>query len=261
MPRRIVVTGSASGIGAAVATTLREGGDEVIGVDRAGAEVIADLSTAAGRAAAIAGIRAAGDGARALDVVIACAGIADGVPAAVAVNYFGVVELLVGLRPLMTSSAAPRAVAVSSVASLMGADDALLDLLLAGDEAAALARGEQLTDSGVGFLNYATSKRALSRWIRRMAVTADWAGAGIALNAVAPGTVLTPMTAPLLADPGMAELVDQSVPMPYGGHQSAQTIADALIWLTREDNTHLTGQTIFVDGGCEAVLRAGDPWP
>ena len=51
-----VVTGSGSGIGAAVAARLRADGHRVIGVDRTETDVTADLSTAAGRADAVARI-------------------------------------------------------------------------------------------------------------------------------------------------------------------------------------------------------------
>ncbi|MFD6866124.1 short-chain dehydrogenase, partial [Streptomyces diastaticus] len=52
MPRTIVVTGSGSGLGAALATLFRDRGDRVIGVDLRGGEIDADLSTAQGRARA-----------------------------------------------------------------------------------------------------------------------------------------------------------------------------------------------------------------
>ncbi len=47
-----VVTGSASGIGAAVARQLQQAGHRVIGIDRRDADIVADLSTAEGRQAA-----------------------------------------------------------------------------------------------------------------------------------------------------------------------------------------------------------------
>ena len=50
------VTGSASGIGAAIRRRLEKEGARVIGVDLRGAEVIADLGTPAGREAAVAGV-------------------------------------------------------------------------------------------------------------------------------------------------------------------------------------------------------------
>jgi NAD(P)-dependent dehydrogenase (short-subunit alcohol dehydrogenase family) len=50
-----VVTGAASGIGAATARYLRHGGSRVIGCDLRGADVIADLTTGEGRAGAFPG--------------------------------------------------------------------------------------------------------------------------------------------------------------------------------------------------------------
>ncbi|NEB21658.1 short-chain dehydrogenase, partial [Streptomyces coelicoflavus] len=54
MSRNVVVTGSGSGIGAALTALLRARGDRVIGVDLSGGEIDADLSTPRGRAAAAA---------------------------------------------------------------------------------------------------------------------------------------------------------------------------------------------------------------
>src|SRR5690606_18906605 len=51
--RTIVVTGSASGMGAATRAALEADGDRVIGVDLRDAEVVADLSIAEGRRAAV----------------------------------------------------------------------------------------------------------------------------------------------------------------------------------------------------------------
>ena len=49
--RTVAITGSASGIGAATRTRLEAAGAHVIGIDLRDAEVIADLTTAGGRAA------------------------------------------------------------------------------------------------------------------------------------------------------------------------------------------------------------------
>ena len=98
------------------------------------------------------------------------------------VNYFGAVATLEGLRPLLARSDAPRAVVTASSSVLTGADPALLEACLVGDEAAAVAAA-----GPVGLLGYPTTKRAIARWVRREAPTDAWAGAGIALNAVAPG--------------------------------------------------------------------------
>ncbi len=94
--KTFVVSGAASGIGAATAALLRDQGDRVITVDLRDADVIADLSTAAGRAAAVAGVEQLTDVVHGL---VPCAGIAGstGVDSAlvVSVNFFGAV----GPRP------------------------------------------------------------------------------------------------------------------------------------------------------------------
>ena len=71
--RAVAVTGSASGIGAAIRARLGADGSRVIGVDLHDADVIADLSAPAGRTEAIAAIRAACAGR--LDGLVACAGV------------------------------------------------------------------------------------------------------------------------------------------------------------------------------------------
>jgi NAD(P)-dependent dehydrogenase (short-subunit alcohol dehydrogenase family) len=260
MSRTYVVTGSASGIGATTARLLQERGERVIGIDLRGADVEADLSTSAGRsAAASAAIDLAGG---VIDGVIACAGISAPVPATIAVNYFGVTELLEALRPALAKSDAPRAAVVSSMASLQTYSHELVEAALAGDEAEALRIAGELAAQGpqIGYLVYPSSKRALSRWVRRRSISPEWAGAHIPLNAVAPGTVLTPMTEKLLATEEGRAMVDANVPMPLNYHQPPESIANLLIWLTGVENTHLAGQIIYDDGGADVSLRGDDLW-
>jgi NAD(P)-dependent dehydrogenase (short-subunit alcohol dehydrogenase family) len=260
MPRTYVVTGSASGIGAATTELLRSRGETVVGIDLKGAEIEADLSTPHGRAdAAAQAIEKTGG---VVDGVIACAGISAPIGKTVAINFFGITELLTALLPALRVSEAPRAAVVSSMASLQPVDAAIVEAALAGDEAAAVGRGDELAAQGpeVGYLNYPSSKRALSRWVRRASISDDWAGSGIPLNAVAPGTVITPMTAGLLATPEGAAMVDAAVPMPLNHHQPASSIAELLVWLTSPANTHMAGQTIYDDGGADATLRGDDIW-
>ncbi len=260
MPRTYVVTGSASGIGAATAELLRSRGETVVGIDLRGAEVEADLSTPEGRADAAA--QAIDKTGGVIDGVIACAGISAPIGKTMSINYFGVTELLTALLPALGASDAPRAAVVSSMASLQPVDPALVEAALSGDETATLARGDELAAQGpeLRYLNYPSSKRALSRWVRRASISDDWAGAGIPLNAVAPGTVITPMTAGLLATPEGAAMVDAAVPMPLNHHQPASSIAELLVWLTSPANTHMAGQTIYCDGGADATLRGDDIW-
>lgn len=91
-------------------------------------------------------------------------------------------------------------------------------------------------------------------------MTPEWAGADIPLNAVDPGIVTTPMTADLLATPESTAGVDAVVPMPLNYHQSPEAIANLLIWLASEQNSHCAGQTIYSDGGSDVVLRGDDAW-
>lgn len=260
MTRTYVVTGSASGIGATTAQILRDRGARVIGIDLKNADVEADLSTTQGRTdAAVKAIEIAGG---TIDAVIACAGISAPIPKTISVNYFGVTELLEALRPALAASEAPRAVVVSSMASLQPNSAEMVDAALAGDEAKALEIAAALAEQGpeVGYLVYPSSKRALSRWVRRSSISPEWAGAGIPVNAVAPGTVLTPMTAKLLETEQGRAMVDAAVPMPLNYHQSPESVAYLLIWLASVENTHLAGQVIYDDGGAEVSLRGEDVW-
>lgn len=259
MARTYVVTGSASGIGKATAQLLAGQGHRVIGVDLKHADITVDLTVPADRERLVSEVSEKAGGS--IDAIIAVAGLAHPIPATVAVNYFGMVATLENLRPLLADSAAPRAAGVASMASLMPNDAELVDLLLAGDEAGALARAEVLAaEETTGHLIYGSTKAAFARWIRRSAPTPEWAGAGIPLNAVAPGVILTPMTADLTATAEAREALLQQVPMPLNGFAEAVTVAEVLVWLTSEVNTHLCGQVIFVDGGSDVVIRGDSVW-
>src|SRR5438552_1015375 len=104
MDRTYVVTGAASGIGAATTSYLRERGGRVIGCDLRNAEVIADLTTSEGRAALVEGVTRRSGGR--IDAIVANAG--GGPPqTSIALNFFGAVATLEGLRPLLEDSPAP----------------------------------------------------------------------------------------------------------------------------------------------------------
>lgn len=259
MSRTYVVTGAASGIGKTTAAKLTAAGHTVIGVDLRDVDVVGDLSNAAGRVAAAAEASRLANGR--VDAVIACAGLALPKAITASVNYFGMTEFLTAMLPALGASDAPRVALISSMASMQPVAQPLVDALLSDDEATAMALAEQLAaNPRTANSIYSSSKRAISQWVRREAPTAAWAGAGIPLNAVGPGTVVTPMTAELLSSPESAARVDAFVPMPLNGHQSPDTVADLLIWLTSEQNSHMCGQMIYIDGGADAVLRGPDVW-
>lgn len=256
--RTVVVTGSASGIGKATKELLESRGDRVVGVDIHDADVVADLTTAEGRTGLVDAVRDLTDGR--IDAVVANAGLATPAPPTVAVNYFGAVATLVGLRPLLAASDAPRAVATASMASFLPHDDELVGLCLAHDEPSALRRVEQLVEAEQGGLVYSSTKAALCRWLRRTAPTPEWAGAGIPLNAIGPGVVETPMTADLTATEEQRQGLLSMVPMPLNGFMGPEVPARLLAWLVSEENTHLCGQVVFVDGGSDTVIRGDATW-
>ena len=197
-----------------------------------------------------------------VDAVIACAGIAAPIAKTISINYFGVTEFVTALLPALAQSDAPRAAVVSSMASLQANSPELVAAALSGDEDEAVRIAEEIAARGpeAGYAIYPSSKRALARWVRRESITDAWAGAGIPLNAVGPGTVITPMTADLLATPEGAAMVDSAVPMPLNYHQPAESIAAVLLWLTSVENSHMAGQVVYCDGGADATLRGDDIW-
>ncbi|THE07515.1 SDR family oxidoreductase [Microbacterium oleivorans] len=259
MTRTYVVTGSASGIGKATLEMLVERGHDVIGVDIAGADIVADLGTSAGRARMVDEVTELSHGS--IDGVLAVAGLSAPTADTVSVNYFGTVATLDGLRPLLAKSPAPRAVAVSSMAALFPPDEQLIDALASGQERVARQRADELAmHPESANLIYGSTKRALSRWIRRVAPTPDWAGASIALNAIAPGVVRTPMTVDLTATAEGRQRLADMVPMPLNGFFEATDAAELLAWLAGEANAHMCGQIIYIDGGSDAVMRGDSVW-
>lgn len=267
MARKYVVTGAASGIGKAIAQLLTERGNQVIGVDVRDADVVADLSTDAGRRALVSDVTDLSGGT--IDAVVANAGLAMPTPTTVAVNYFGAIATLEGLRPLLARSSAPRAVAMVSDAAIHEyPDEVLLDLLRAGDEPSALTRAAELAPlaatAGRGtVLNgqiYRSTKRALAQWVRRTAPTPEWAGAGIALNGIAPGVVHTPMTAEGIASESVRAAFLSRSPMPLGGILDPRDVAYLVAWLTSEENGHIGGEIIFINGGGDAAIRGDATW-
>ncbi len=257
--RTYLVTGSASGIGKATVELLRSRGDRVIGSDLHDADIEVDLTAEAGRGRLVEETDRLSGGR--IDGIIAVAGLALPSPATIAVNYFGMVATIEGLRPLLAGAPAPRAVGVASEATLLPVDDELVELQLAGDEPGALARAAELalTPEGQGLI-YSSSKVAFVRWIRRNAVSPEWSGAGIPLNAIAPGLIITPMVEPFLATEEGRELIAKSTPMPLNGPAQPIVPAYLLAWLAGEENSHLCGQVVFIDGGSDVVFRGDRVW-
>lgn len=249
-----LVTGAASGIGAACARLLEAAGHRVIGADRRDAAICGDLSTAAGRRAVIEQALAACDGR--LDGLVLCAGLGAQVEPAsltVSVNYFGAVELLDALLPALRQGQSPSAVVISSVAAaqLPWERNPLAAALEAGDEARAQAIVMGAGPAG-GHLAYAGSKNALTVAVRRRA--ADWGRAGVRLNSVAPGATETPLLQQGLQDPRYGEAIRNFVP-PLGRRAEPAEIAAVVGFLMSPAAGYVHGAQIVVDGGIDAVGR------
>lgn len=245
------MTGGATGIGAAIRANAHARGDRMIVVDVRDADIVADLGTAEGRVAAAEGIRAAAP--EGLDGFVACAGvgpIVQPVSLITRINYFGAVELLEAMRPLLALRGG-SAVAISSNSAPMNHDQAYIDLLLAGDEAGACAHVDA---KGSGQNAYSGSKLALARWVRRNAK--EWAALGVRLNAVAPGIIRTPLQEAAASDPRFGHHMrafEATVPVGFTGEP--KDIAAMVDFLLGPAARFIAGAVMFVDGGHDAMLR------
>lgn len=257
------VTGSASGMGQATVQRLRDAGHTVIGVDIKEAEITADLSTPQGRRDAIDGVLATSAGR--LDGAVLAAGLGpspgpDRARQIAQVNYLGVVELLTAWRPALAVAEKAKVVAVSSnsTTTVPAVPRRAVRALLAHDADKAVSSVRRYGKAAPTMM-YAASKIALSHWVRRHAVLPEWAGAGVRLNALAPGAIQTPLLAEQLSNPTQAKAV-RRFPVPVGGFGDAGHMADWMTFMLSDSADFLCGSVIFVDGGSDALFRADD-WP
>ena len=258
-----VITGSASGMGRKTAERLRDAGHTVIGVDITSAEVVADLSTPTGRTKAACDVLDASGGR--LDGAVLAAGLGpapgpDRPRRIAAVNYLGAVELLDAWRPALAAAERAKVVVFSSnsTTTVPAVPGRAVTALLAGDADRAV-RAVRWFGKNASVMTYAASKIAVSRWVRRNAVSPQWAGAGIRLNALAPGAVMTPLLQEQLADPREARQV-RRFPIPIGGFGDPGHLAEWACFMLSDAADFLCGSVVFVDGGSDAYFRADD-WP
>jgi NAD(P)-dependent dehydrogenase (short-subunit alcohol dehydrogenase family) len=259
-----VVTGSASGIGSAVAARLRQR-HKVIGIDLAGAEVEADLATPAGRTLAVAEVDRLASGA--LDVVVAAAGVGPtgrDPSQLVSVNFFGTIEILTGLRPLLSRGTNPAALAVCSNTISCHPNpvpEHLIQLCLDGDEEKAGQAVDAELSSTVT-VAYPVSKIAQTRWMRIQAVSPDWIGAGIRLNALAPGNTDTAMFAERFTDTALAAGAAATMAaVPAARTLTADEVAAVASFLVGPEATAFVGSVVYCDGGYDALLNPRSPAP
>lgn len=247
----MVVTGAASGIGAAIKNALIESGVRVIVVDVHSADIVADLSTHEGREKAITGIHTmAPEG---LDGFIACAGLGPNVKPyslITQVNYFAARELTEAAAPLLEKKQGSIIIISSNSASMGGLNEEYVGALMANDETTAC----QLANSLDGHNSYAGSKLAITRWMRQQAPL--YAKKGVRINAVAPGIVQTALTDKVMDDDALGDAMkDFSESVPLGRIGQPEDIANSVLFLLSEQASFIVGSVLFVDGGHDAMLR------
>jgi len=229
----------------------------VIGVDVQQADIVADLATVAGRNDAVTAVTERSGGV--LAGVVTCAGLA-GSPSrpgslVASVNYFGTVDFLSGLLPLLAPGSSAVAISSNSTTVQPAIPMPLVEALLAHDEEGA----RTLADDAGSMVTYPASKMAVAYWVRQQATSPTWAGAGVRLNAVAPGLIETPMVAGMRAEPETGPLLDM-LPIPIGRGGQPEDIAALVAFLLGPEAGYFCGSVVFCDGGSDAMLRTRD-WP
>ncbi len=235
-----VVTGGASGIGAAIAAHLHDAGAQVAvldldpsGVDERFAAFPADVSDRASVESAIGDVAARFGR---IDIVVNNAGIgAQGDITAnddaewarvLSINVTGIARVTTAALPWLRRSPAAAVCNTSSIAATAGLPLRAL---------------------------YSASKGGVLSLTRAMA--ADHLRDGIRVNAVNPGTVDTPWVGRLLAsaDDPAAERAALEARQPHGRLVSADEVAAAVLYLVSPQSGSTTGTYIEVDGGMAAL--------
>lgn len=257
------VTGAASGIGQAASRRLLEAGWRVFGLDLARERlavvaetlsghqgrfqpIICDVANAASVSGAFGQI---GDaigqiGAPGLNAVICCAGVLrTGLLESLSIDDF---DLVLNTNLRGTFLCAQKALPLLRLAAT--ADDPARVVLLSS-----IAALRPKIISGA----YAASKAAVSQLCRVMA--AEWAPSGVLVNALAPGTVDTPMVR-AVSDPAASKGYRPSGVSPIGRIAQPDDVVDVMMFLLSDAARYVTGTTIPVDGGTQAAfIPPGSP--
>lgn len=244
----IAVTGSASGIGLAVADALRADGVSVIGLDISdGAELHCDLADAGSVDAALAALPPG------LDGLVNCAGVPGTHPPerVLAVNLLGPRRLASGLADrLVRGSAVVDVASVAALRSTRTAED-VATVLGAGDEEAQRWLGATGMD---GSQTYDFSKQAL------VALTLHRAGAwlprGVRSVSVSPGPTVTPILDDFEATMGADRMA--AAERLVGRHGEPEDIAPLVCFLLSGAARWVNGVDIRADGGVIATRLAPD---
>jgi meso-butanediol dehydrogenase / (S,S)-butanediol dehydrogenase / diacetyl reductase len=238
--RVAIVTGGASGMGAATARRLAAGGAHVVIVDRN-----ADL--AAKVAAEIDGTSMAGD--------VADSGFCDGAVAAV-VSRHARLDVLVNAAGVIVR-ASGEDTTDDQWTRIMGVNvsgtffmcRAALRVMKSQRSGAIVNFGSIWGDLGsAGVAAYCASKGAVHNLTRALAM--DHAGDGIRVNAVCPGEVNTPMLQSERAEAVTDQLLAAiAATVPMGRLADPDEIARVVCFLASDDASYMTGALVSVDAG------------
>lgn len=221
---RVLVTGAASGIGAAIAASMSAAGHEVIGADRVGGDgvLVADVGDPARWDELV-------DDAGQLDALVNCAGVRLRTP----LTELGLDEWNDVLRINLTGS-------------FLGTQAVARRWIAAGTHGSIVNIASTTSFGAVpGQVHYCVSKAGVAMLTKAAAL--ELAPHGIRVNAIAPGPIVTPMLQTRLDEPGQEEWLTGQVPL--GRLGSPDDVAAAAGYLLSTAAGFVTGVILPVDGG------------
>jgi len=100
------------------------------------------------------------------------------------------------------------------------------------------------------FVSYCVSKGAMTQFTRALAM--EWARYRINVNAIAPGTFLTPFNEEVYANDKVREVVLKRIPIRRFGQ--ADELGPLVVYMASRASDYMTGETVYIDGGQQANL-------